>query len=179
MDESLFQETSQRFERLTQERNEVKALPPSVPDFRISLQEDGPPAAEMFERAKKQREMEALRSAQQTNEMLKAEAGLQSRISADSSFKALQDSQNRNTELALVQRQQMALTRPQTTDLPLVVMPDRRDLLLAPVGSFDTMTGSPMPRELGQANSNVTIVQPLVASPVKNDLPQNSLRAEP
>jgi hypothetical protein len=173
MDESLFQETSQRFERLTQERNEVKALPPSVPDFRISLQEDGPPAAEMFERAKKQRELEALRSTQQSVELLKAEAGLQSRVSADSSFKALQDAQNRNTELALVQRQQMALQRPQNNDMPLVVMPDRRDLLLAPVGSFDTMTGSPMPRDLGQANSNVTVVQPLVASPVKNDLPQN------
>jgi hypothetical protein len=35
MDEALYQETSQRFERLTQERNEVKALPPAVPDFRI------------------------------------------------------------------------------------------------------------------------------------------------
>ena len=53
MDETLFQETSQRFERLTQDRNDVKALPPSMPDFRISLNEDSPPAAELFERAKK------------------------------------------------------------------------------------------------------------------------------
>jgi len=55
MDESLYQDTATRFERLTQDRNEVKALPPPIPDFRISLDEDGPPAAEMFERAKKQR----------------------------------------------------------------------------------------------------------------------------
>ena len=152
----------------------MKALPaPAMPDFRISLQEDGPPAAEMFERAKKQRELDALRSAQQNTDLLKAEAGIQSRVSADSMFRTQQDTQNRNTELALVQRQQILQQRPSVTDTNLVIMPDRRDLLLAPVGSFDTMTSSPLPRELGQANSNPTIVQPLIASPTKNDLPQN------
>jgi hypothetical protein len=175
MDNSLFQETSQRFERLNQERNEVKALPPAMPDFRISLNEDGPPAAEMFERAKKHREMEALRNAQQNAELIKADAGLQSRITADSMFKTQQDSQNRNTELALVQRQQQLALRPTTNmmDTTLAIMPDRRDLLLAPIGSFDTMSSSPPPRDLGQANSNTTIVQPLLASPVKDNLPQN------
>ena len=171
MDESLFQETSQRFERLTQERNEVKALPPSVPDFRISFNEDGPPAAELFERAKKQRELEALRSAQQNNELVKAEMGLQQRVQADSSFRTLQDAQNRNTELVLSQRNTMN-SQP-SSDLPLVVLPDRRDLLLTPIGSFDTMTMSPEPRGLGQANSNTTIVQPQMASSDKNGLPQN------
>lgn len=174
MDEGLFQETSQRFERLTQERNEVKALPPSMPDFRVDLNEDGPPAAELFERAKKQREFEALRSAAQSSELVKADTGMQSRIDADSMFRNVQDSQNRNTELALFQRQQTLQQRPQqNADLSLAIMPDRRDLLLAPVGSFDTMTGSPPPRELGQANSNPTIVQPILTSPVKNDLQQN------
>jgi len=174
MDESLFQDTATRFERLTQDRNEVKALPPAVPEFRISLEEDGPPAAEMFERAKKQREMEALRSAQQNADMLKAEAGIQSRVSADSLFRTQQDAQNRSNELALVQRQQMMQQpRGMVSDTTLAIMPDRRDLLLAPIGSFDTMTSSPLPRELGQANSNPTIVAPLLASPTKNDLPQN------
>ena len=183
MDEGLFQETSQRFERLTQERNEVKALPPSVPDFRISLDDDNISAAELFERAKKQREVEALRSAQQNSEMLKAEAGLQSRVSADSTFRTQQDAQNRNTELALVQRQnayqqQQSQQSQQVSDVSLAIMPDRRELLLAPVGSFDTMTASPMPRDLGQANSNTTIVQPQLATPVKNDLPQNYVQRE-
>jgi hypothetical protein len=180
MDESLFQDTATRFSTLTQERNEVKALPPAIPDFRVSLDEDGPPAAEMFERAKKQREMEALRASQQNTELLKAEAGLQSRISADSVFRTQQDSQNRNMEMVLAQRQQAMFTRPSTQnqDMSLAIMPDRRDLLLAPVGSFDTMTSSPLPREIGQANSNPTIVQPLVASPVKNDLPQNYVQRE-
>lgn len=175
-EDKLFQDTSQRYEKLTQERNEVKQLPPPMPDFRLELNEDGPPAAELYERAKKQREFEALRSAQQSTEMMKAEAGLQSRISADSMFRNQQEAQNRNTELALVQRQ----TRPPqlNQDMSLAILPDRRELLLAPIGSFDTMTSSPLPRDLGQANSNPTIVNPLLASPVKNDLPQNYLVRE-
>ena len=172
MDDSLFQETSQRFERLTQERNEMKALPGAIPDFRISLTEDGPPAAEMFERAKKQREMEYLRSSQQ-NEVQKADAGLQQRIQADQSFQLQQSGQNRNMEMALMQRQTKSSNPAITMDNSLVIMPDRRELLLAPVGSFDTMTQSPNPRELGQANSNPTIVNPQLASPEVNHLPQN------
>jgi hypothetical protein len=173
MDDSLFQETSQRFERLTQERNEMKALPGAIPDFRISLTEDGPPAAEIFERAKKQREMEYLRSSQQQNELQKADAGLQQRIQADQSFRVAQDGQNRNMEMVLAQRQMKPITPAISMDNSLTIMPDRRELLLAPVGSFDTMTQSPNPRELGQANSNPTIVNPQLASPDVNHLPQN------
>ena len=176
MDDALFQETSQRFEKLTQERNEIKALPSTIPDFRISLREDGPPAAEIFEKAKKQREMEFLRSSQQTSELYKADAGLQQRIQADQSFRALQDGQNRDTELALVQRQSQ---RPAPVmDQSLMIMPDRRELMLAPVGSFDTMTQSPNPRQLGQGNSDPTTVYPLMASPVIKNLPQNNIIRE-
>lgn len=179
MDESLFQDTAQRFDRLTTERNEVKALPPAPPDFRISLDDDGPTAAHMFELAKKQREMEALRSATHANEMVRAEAGLQSRVTSDTLFRTQQDTFNRGTELALAQRQALALVpRSTMTDMSLAIMPDRRDLLLAPVGSFDTMTGSPAPRGLGQANSNPTIIQPTVSSPIKNNLPQNYIVRE-
>ena len=157
MDETLFQETSQRFERLTQERNEVKALPPSIPDFRISLDEDSAPPAELFERAKKQREMEALRQ-------VKPDVGLQSRINADSMFRNQQDSQNRNTELALVQRQSV---KP-VTDTTLVVMPDRRELLLGAIGSFDSMT----------SKSNPIDLKVDMQRDMQKDLPQNYIVRE-
>lgn len=160
MDETLFQETSQRFERLTQDRNETKALPPSIPDFRISLDEDSPPAAELYERAKKQRESEALRQ-------VKQDAGIQSRIQADTMFRTQQESQNRNTELTLVQRQRPISN---DTDTSLAIMPDRRELLLSPIGSFDTMTG--------QANSNPTIIRPTLSSPDIHNLPQNNIIRE-
>lgn len=177
MDNGLFEETSKRFERLTGERNEVKALPPPPPDFRMEFSDDGPPAAELYERAKKMREFEALRSAQ-SNELLKAEIELQTKVASDSMFKNQQDSQNRNTEFMLAQRQQSINRQPIIQDIPLTVLPDRREFLTTPIGSFDTMTSSPPPRELGQANSNPTIIQPELASPVINNLPQNYLIRE-
>jgi hypothetical protein len=171
MDDGLFQETSQRYERLTHERNEVKTAIPSIPDFRISLSEDGPPAAEMFERAKKQREMEALRlqqSTQQQSELAKAEAGLQGRINADSSFRSLQDSQNRNTELALVQRSQASQLSQLTAihDTSLAILPDRRELLLGAVGSFDGHNPQGTNTTYPQAN---TVEKPL---PQANLIPE-------
>jgi len=177
MDDSLFQETSQRFERVTQERNEVKALPPGIPDFRISLSEDGPPAAEMFERAKKQREMEALRAAQSTD-LAKADAGLQGRIQADSSFRTLQDSHNRSTELALVQRTSQGSAPRPVMDQTLVVLPDRRELLSGSIGSFDGMNGYGSSNTIGYANGNPTTVTPAFSSIDKVVLPQNNLVRE-
>ena len=136
MDDGLFMETSQRFERIAMERNEVKALPPSIPDFHISLSEDGPPAAEMYERAKKAREMEALWS------QSKADAGVQNRVAADGSFHALQDAQNRSTELALIKRQTSTAPSAQgVRDTSLAILPDRRELLMGSIGSFDGMNG--------------------------------------
>lgn len=162
MDEALFQETSQRFDRLTQERNEVKALPPSVPDFRISLSEDGPPAAEMFERAKKQRELEALRAAAAATELKKAEVGLAGRIQADSAFRALQDAQNQTSERALVIRSAAAAP----TSSPLALLPDRRDLMVGAVGSFDSF----------QEGDTRTLVNSIHVSTA---LPQQNLPREP
>lgn len=171
MDDSLFMETSQRFEKIAAERNEIKALPPSVPDFRISLSEDGPPAAEMFERAKKMREMEALRAAQAAD-LNKAEAGVQNRAIADNQFQAMQDERKRSNETALALRSK-ADNKP-IMDQSLVVLPDRRELLMGSIGSFDGMSAP------NHASGNATLSLPLVSSPFKHDLPQqNIIRHDP
>jgi hypothetical protein len=176
----LYQETSQRFERLTQDRNEVKAPPPAIPDFRMSFTDDGPSAAEMFERAKKQREKDYLRS--QDTSVKQAENGLQNRIMADASFQAQQDSQNRDSQLAVMERnQQSTLFQKPVTDTTLTIMPDRRELLKTPIGSFDTMTQllpSLNPRDLGQANANPTIIEPTLAAANKTNLQQNYIIRE-
>ena len=169
MNEQLFQETSQRFERVNQERQEVKALPPPIPDFRISLKEDGPPAAEIFELAKKQRELE----------LLKAEQGLQQRVQSDTNFRMQQSAQNKQTELVL--RNQVVVPS-QERDTSLVVLPDRRELMLAPIGSFDTMNRDREPsydqgRLLGQANGNPTISEPALLATVR-PLPQDVIVRE-
>ena len=168
MDEALYQETSQRFERITMERNEVKALPPAVPDFRISLSEDGPPAAEMFERAKKQREIEALRAAATATELKKAEVGIAGRVQADTAFRALQDAQQATAERALVLRNAPSASSSAGSkkDVSLVILPDRRELLMGAIGSFDGMNGD---------NSNPTIAPTFALPFSKPDLPQNQL----
>lgn len=177
MTAALFQDTSQRYELLTQSRNETKALPPSIPNFRISLDEDGPSAAELFERAKKAREAEALRAAESStsrgsNDLAQADAGIQQRIAADAAFQLVQSAQNRSSAAAAAAA--TAISPPlQQSELPLVVMPDRRQLLMGAIGSLDGMMTSPPPRELGQASANPTLVQPTLASPDKNALPQN------
>ena len=56
-------DTTNRFNQLQTERQEVRPAPPSAPDFRIAL-EDGPSTAtSLFEQIKKQREAEAAREA--------------------------------------------------------------------------------------------------------------------
>jgi hypothetical protein len=127
MDNTLFQDTSNRFEKISQERNEVKGVIPTIPDFRIPLNEDGPPAAEMYEIAKKKREMEILRA--QTNELQRADMGLQGRVRADTLFNEQQDRQNRATELVAAQRPMQSMQSMQSMDTSLVVLPDRRELM--------------------------------------------------
>ena len=148
MSENMFQDTSQRLEQMNKERQGVKTLPPPSPDFRISLSEDGPPAAELFERAKRAREQEALRAAstagtgtETSTALVTADAGLQRRIQADSQFRNQQNSQNRvSEELALVQRNPVVY--PSAMDTSLVVPPDRRDMFLTPIGAFDGMSNA-------------------------------------
>lgn len=162
MDESMYQDTSQRLERMNKERQGVKALPPPAPDFRISLTEDGPPAAELFERAKRAREQEALRAAAASSALVVADVGLQQRIQADSLFRQQQTSQNRaSEELALVHRNPVVYP-PSTMDKSLIVPPDRRDMFLTPVGSFDGMTqGQGQAQAQNQAAGNSTLALPL------------------
>lgn len=175
MNDELFQETAQRFERLNKERQGVKTLPPPPPDFRISLSEDGPPAAELFERAKKAREQEALRvaSTSTSTALALADSGLQQRIQADSSFRSQQIQQNRaSEELAIVQRNTVVYPS-SSMDTSLIIQPDRRDMFITPIGSFDGMNGAPP--------SNPTLTQPvmnLVTTDSQHLLPQSLIIKE-
>jgi hypothetical protein len=168
MNEQLFHDTAKRFELMQQDRQEIKALPPPVPDFRVSLEDDSQlSSVELYERAKKAREMDALRS--QANAMDRMDPGIQKRIAADDMFRSSQSGMNQVTDLALMERRGAPKAM---MDMPLVVPPDRRELMLPTSVSVD---GSPMPRGLGQANSNTTIVQPQLESVQKANLPQDYL----
>ena len=167
MNKTIYQDTGQRFEIQQQERQETKALMPAVPEFRISLDDDGPSSVDLYERAKKARELEALRVANSAKDALgRIDAGLQQRIGADDAFRQGQASQNKSTELLLVERQQSV----QPLDMPLVVPPDGRELFL---------TGSLAPRDQGDANGNPTTALPEFMSPLKSNLPQDYLIRQP
>ena len=167
MNKTIYQDTGQRFEIQQQERQETKALMPAVPEFRISLDDDGPSSVDLYERAKKAREAEAARLANSAKDALgRMDTGLQQRIGADDAFRQGQANQNKSTELLLVERQQSV----QPLDLPLVVPPDGRELFL---------TGSLAPREQGDANGNSTTALPEFMSPLKSNLPQDYLIRQP
>ena len=167
--EQLFQETSRRFELLQQERQGTKALPPAAPDFRISLDEDGPSSAELFERAKKAREEEALRIISSSRDgMDRMDPGIQRMNAADDAFRQAQTSQNKATDLALIERR----TQPRPYETPLIVPPDRRELMLPANIQIDPSTSL---RAMGQANGNPTITEAPLMSPQKVNLQQDTI----
>jgi hypothetical protein len=170
---SLFQDTSTRFTQLQNERQEVKAVPPAVPDFRISLSEDGPTSVDLYEQAKKQREAEALRiaSGPMKDAMDRMDPGIQRRIQADDNFRSTNAAVSRATDLSAFERQQTS----RTLDMPLVVPPDRRELML-PANVIIEPTGTP--RDLGQGNSNPTITYPPFGSKQKTNLSQDIIIRE-
>ena len=178
----LFQDTSSRYEVIQNERQEGKVQPPPAPDFRISLDDTGPSSVDLFEQAKRARETEAQRlltaskdamermdplagpnALQETGPRFsRGDPGLNARISADDSFRIGQQQQNKATDLALVERR----SQPKPLDMPLIVPPDGRELLLA---------NNPGPRVLGDANASSVTTVPALSSPFKSNLPQDYL----
>jgi len=171
----LFQDTSTRYEMIQNERQEGKTVAPPQPDFRISLDDTGPSSVDLFEQAKKTREAEALRLLNASKDAMermdplatgpligKMDPGLNARISADDAFRLGQQQQNKATDLALTNRQ--STVRP--LDMPLIVPPDGRELLLA---------NNPGPRVLGDANASSVTTVPPVMTPFKTNLPQDYL----
>ena len=102
---TIFQDTSQRYETIQNERNEGKTVPPPMPDFRIALDDDGPSPADLYETAKKAREAEAIRLASLSKDaMERMDPGIQARMIADDSFRQGQTQQNRATDFVLTER---------------------------------------------------------------------------
>ena len=170
MNEVIYQDTGKRLEIQQQERNEIKALPPSVPDFRIPLDDDGPSSADLYERAKKAREAEALRLASSSRDSMgRMDPGIQQRLSSEEAFRQGQASSNKATDLLLVERRQTV----QPLDMPLIVPPDGRELIASISGI--PLANAPNPRQQGDANSDPTLSLPEFMSPLKSNLQQDYL----
>jgi len=170
MNQSLYMDTARRFDQLQTDRQEVKALPPPPPDFRVSLDdEEAPSSASLYEMAKKQREAEAQRLLNSGKDaMERMDPGLNKRIQADDLFRSGQLSQNKATDMALATRQSSI----QPLDMPLIVPPDGRELAMAALSPL-VLVENPGPRGLGDANGNPTTTIPSFLSPQKTNLPQD------
>jgi hypothetical protein len=159
----LFQDTSTRYEMIQNERQETQDIPPPAPDFRIALDDSGPSSVDLFEQAKKARESEALRLLNASKDaMERMDPGLNARIAADDMFRSSQQQQNKATDLAVIERR--ATVKP--LNMPLIVPPDGRELLLA---------NNPGPRVLGDANASSVTTVPSLMTPFKTNLPQDYL----
>lgn len=75
-----------RFNQLQNERNSGKAAPPAPPDFRLTMEEDGPSALSIFEQVRKTREEEVARGEALLAKSMKAEASFQEAQSVASRF---------------------------------------------------------------------------------------------
>ena len=179
MNEQLFHETGKRFELMQHERQEVKALMPAVPNFRIALDDEGPSSVDLYEQAKKARETEARRLAGQSGDAMgridsaarsgeesvlgRGPAGLQNmtisdpglirRIAADDIFRQGQQTFAKAGDLLLQDRQKTV----KPMDMPLIIPPDGRELALA---NLTNPLRFSMPADDGASASNPVVLMP-------------------
>jgi hypothetical protein len=143
-----------RFALMQEARKDQKEQPPSPPDFRIPLEEEGPPAADLFEQIKRVRQAEAERDA-----------------------RAVEDAKLRqSTELAPLRPIEAgAVLRQKSLENELPSMnapPDLRSVL------FGTNIGRTYDQnKSGLAEANPTIAVPTTVTR-QPQLPQNAIQRE-
>jgi hypothetical protein len=174
---ALRMDVASRFEQLQSERQgggSAAAAMPAAPDFRISLDAEGPSPLSRFEELKRQREAEAQREAE-TTAALRAKGALPSQdvavgavaarstgmnefVSSDIDFRAGIDAAKARDQLALIMRDAEraaagAAAGPLYPSGPGQTLPDARKLLLSDAPP-------PLPRQLGIASANPTLALP-------------------
>jgi hypothetical protein len=147
-----------RFNQLQTERNGTKATPPPPPNFRISLQEDGPSPMSQFEMARKQREEEIKRGEQLLSDTMRA----------DQDFTSASRRANQQEQAILQDRERiraMAQREAQSEMASRLVTPDPRRIFMKDVlDGTPTGQGTPLESILnaqsGLADANMTLALP-------------------
>jgi hypothetical protein len=164
-------DVASRFNQLQNERNTAKKAPPAPPNFRLSLEEDGPPSLSVFERVKKEREEEAMRG----------QALLEQNMRAESSFKEYQTQSSQFDQQVLADRERMRQAAQKTAASEManrLVPPDPRRIFMKDM--LDTMgSGQGTPLETILNNSGLANANPTLALPdtvrIKPALPQDNI----
>lgn len=124
-------DVASRFNQLQTERNGTKSTPPPPPNFRISLQEEGPSPMSQFEIARKQREEEIKRGDQILSDTMRA----------DQDFTSASRRANQQEQLVLADRErgrQMAQREAASEMASRLVTPDPRRIFMK-----DVLEGNP------------------------------------
>jgi len=160
-----------RFSQLQNERNTAKATPPAPPNFRLTLEEEGPSAMSQFEIARKQREEEAARGQQLLQQNMRAEAN----------FKENQQQSAQFEQSVLADRERMRQAAQKTAASEManrLVPPDPRRLFMKDI--LDSSLGNQgTPLEAILSQSGLGTANPTIALPealrIKPALPQDNI----
>ena len=170
-DEASRMDVASRFAQLQNERNTAKAAQPVPPNFRIAMDEEGPPSLSVFERVKKEREEEASRGQAVLNQMMRAE----------SAFKENQAQSSQFEQSLLVDRERMkqASMRAAASEMSSrLVPPDPRRIFMKDVlDASQSGQGTSLESILNQsglANANPTLALPDTVR-IKPALPQDNI----
>ena len=152
-------DVASRFNQLQNERNGAKATPPAPPNFRISLQDDGPSSMNQFEIARKQRE----------EELKRGEQLLSDTMQADSDFSQAAVRSSQQEQMMLVERDRlrtMAQRESQSEMATRFITPDpRRIFMKDALDGNPTGQGTPLETILangmsGLGDANMTLAMP-------------------
>lgn len=180
-------DVNSRFGQIQNERQEVRDAPPPPPDFRITLDADGPTPLSRFEEIKRIRDAEAAREAETAAAMAAArtttsqeivvsttrETSMGRFVDSDMDFRNGAQAANERDQLALIMREAERAATRESARTEIVNFPDPRRVLLG-----DAATTLPMPpRNQGIASANPTLALPerIRERPV---LPQDVLKPQ-
>jgi hypothetical protein len=171
-DDSSRMDVAARFNQLQNERNTAKATPPAPPNFRLTLEEEGPPSLSIFERVKKEREEEAARGQQLLQQNMRAEA----------SFKEAQTQSAQFDQTVLADRERVRQAAQRTAAAEManrLVPPDPRRIFMKDVLDATTGSGQGTPLETILGQSGLATANPTIALPeavrIKPALPQDNI----
>jgi len=185
VEQPLQMDVSSRFDRLQNERQEVKATIPAMPDFQISPDVDGPTPLSRFEEIKRIREAEAARESENAALMLAngpmefpgqeivvspSDSALGRMIDSDADFRNESEAARQRDKLSLIMREAERAAAGPMQRTEVVNTPDPRRLLLG-----DAQTLPPRSRGLATANPTLALAETVRPRP---PLPQDVLKPQ-
>lgn len=179
-DDPLQADVNTRFGQLQNERQEVRPTPSAAPDFRISLDAEGPTPLSRFEEIKRIRDAEAAREAEtaaiasrtgQELVLMPRDNSMNRFVDSDVEFRNNAKAADERDQLSLIMREAERVAANGSARTEMVTYPDPRRILLG-----DSALPMP-PRSQGIASASPTTALPDRVVP-RAPLPQDVLKSQ-